>query len=540
MLRRLIFGMALGCATCCGATAQSSASDGAPPPDSFQLRVASRLVIEDLTVIDREGKPVRGLPRNAFHLLDKKTPQHLLDFEESVPSTPGVVDEGSLHSNRSLVQNNGTLVALLIDPMSIELQDQMYLRLQTLRFLRTVPSGTKIAVFRANNRGVPVLLQSPTNDHTLLQAAIEHAVPVIARPTDGAFANGISQLSNISNYFRAIPGRKAVLWLAGQFPLYDAPTSALSGGNNILQRDTRKAAYRALEQARVVVYPIDVRGVLMGGPFLTVTTDTAAAARDPSTTAKPLPGESAQAAGGYEQMDALALATGGKAFYSNNAVSTLMQSASDLASNSYALSYRPTNYVADGSWHTVSITVDGPYTVHFRTGYYAEDAAVATPEGQHRVHLAQNGVPEQAPENATANAPADASLSTAPILFSARVITEGKAGKPGTIRIRYVIPTTQLRFDSDSGRARFRVAALSYNAWGDVLNHAMDTVETHFSPQQMQLAARIGTPADQILTVTKGAQYLLLAVEDLKTERVGTVQLPLATVQPAPAPAATP
>ena len=536
MLRRLIFCSALCLATCSCVSAQTSAPDGASPPDGFKLKVASRLVIEDLTVTDRAGKPVTGLPRSAFHLLDNKAPQQPLDFEESTPDGPGVVDTGTLHSNRSVVRNDATLVALLIDPMSIELQDQMYLRVQTLRFLETVSSGTQVAVFRANNRGVPVLLQSPTADHALLRAAVEHAVPVIARPIDSAFANGIAQLGNISNYFREIPGRKAVLWLAGQFPLYDEPNTAFSEGNNTPQREARKAAYRALEQARVVVYPIDVRGVLMGGPFLTVRTNEAAAAQDPSIAAKPLLGESARAVGGYQQMDALAVATGGQAFYSNNAVSTLMQKASNLASSSYALSYRPTNYVADGSWHTVSITVDGPYTVHYRTGYYSEDRAGASPGEQRRVQ-AKNGVTEKGP---AAAAPGDSSLPAAPILFSARVVSEGKAGKTETIRIRYIIPTTQLRYNGGSGQARFRVVALAYNAWGDVLNHAMDTIETHFSPEQMQLATRIGTPADQTLTVAKGAQYLLLAVEDLKTERVGTVQLPLATVQPTHAAAVTP
>ena len=58
----------------------------------------------------------------------------------------------------------------------------------------------------------------------------------------------------------------------------------------------------------------------------------------------------------------------------------------------------------------------------------------------------------------------------------------------------------------------------------------MDTVETNYTPAQTELAARIRTPADQRFEVKQGAQFLLLAVEDLRTERVGTLQLPLATV----------
>ncbi len=94
-----------------------------------------------------------------------------------------------------------------------------------------------------------------------------------------------------------------------------------------------------------------------------------------------------------------------------------------------------------------------------------------------------------------------------------------------------MIPTTQLHFDNSAGHARFRIAALAYNSWGDILSHAMDVVDTHYSPDQMQLASRIGTPADQTIEIKKGAQFLLLAVEDLTTEKVGTLQVSLASLQ---------
>ena len=62
----------------------------------------------------------------------------------------------------------------------------------------------------------------------------------------------------------------------------------------------------------------------------------------------------------------------------------------------------------------------------------------------------------------------------------------------------------------------------------------MDSVETNYTQTQMQSAARVGTPALQTIDIRKGSRYLLLAVEDLATQRVGTLQLPLADVRAEP------
>ena len=72
---------------------------------------------------------------------------------------------------------------------------------------------------------------------------------------------------------------------------------------------------------------------------------------------------------------------------------------------------------------------------------------------------------------------------------------------------------------------------LAYSTEGDVESTAMDTIETRFTPSQMATATRIGTPAEQTVEVGKSSQSLLLAVEDLQTQRVGTLQVPLQDVK---------
>lgn len=60
------------------------------------LTVQSRIVLEDVLVFDRSGKPVFGLPASAFHVTDNGHPQMIRSFDDgattpdgpAVPSTP--------------------------------------------------------------------------------------------------------------------------------------------------------------------------------------------------------------------------------------------------------------------------------------------------------------------------------------------------------------------------------------------------------------------------------------------------------------------
>lgn len=521
-----------------------SQTQGAPPTNSqpYTLNVISRLVIEDVSVTDNKGNPVRGLPGSAFHVTDDKAPQQILSFTAGdLPgaATPDNPDREE-HTNATLYRNGGTLVALLIDPVTIELQDQMYLRLQLQRFLNSSPPDVPVAIFRTSSAGIPVLLQSPTTDKALLRNALAHTVPVMTRPVYSTFSNALIELANLADFFRAVPGKKAVLWLAGRFPLYEPPDFSLSsGGNRAQMEDQLRQSDRALEAARIAVYPIDVRGVLMGGLAPVKVIDTAAAANDPSTAGSPPLGESAKISGQYERMDQLADATGGRAFYSNNAVGAVMNTALRLATAAYTLGYRPTTDSAKPQFHKVHITVDGPYTLHYREGYLSGPDNAAAPV---RPTLSADGEVSPASADRAATQAGTASFATSvnapleaadrPIIFSARVAGAENSGKAATLRIRYNIPESELSFGPTkiSGNARFRLAALAYNASGDVLSKAVDIVETHYSPDQVQLAARVGTPADQTVQVSKGAEYLLLAVEDLATGRVGTLQVSLASL----------
>jgi hypothetical protein len=59
-------------------------SSGQTPADTsptLTLHAGTRIVLTDVTVTDRHGNPVHGLPASAFHISDNNEPEVLASFD---------------------------------------------------------------------------------------------------------------------------------------------------------------------------------------------------------------------------------------------------------------------------------------------------------------------------------------------------------------------------------------------------------------------------------------------------------------------------
>jgi VWFA-related protein len=483
------------------------------------LQGTAHLTVEDVVVTDRAGKAVLGLPQSAFHVADDGVPQTIRSFEESRDADAGKVTAGAqkTFSNAALIAPEANADVLLIDPIGIEIADQMFLRLEVLRYLGSMPAGTTMAVFRTSRDGRPLLVQSLTQDRTLLIRAVNNSVPTFAVtvPQDEVFYNAIAELSNVADYLVQAQGRKSLIWFAGRFPL-----SQTLGGNGAegahdfsASREALKSVYRKLEAARVVVFPIDVRGSMDAS--LAVSLPAATQPNQQSQGPNMIAGGAAEVQGSWEGMDGLAAATGGRAFHGNNRLTEQVRAAVDLGRHFYTLSYSAEPYAENGAWHAVRISLEGKYDASYRDGYFARSPMAA--EGQVRTALHDRGLLPGLSGTASA----------APIVFEATVQAGG--GRPSTeLVVQYAISCGDLQFKGgQDGRqqASLKVAALAYDASGTVLSNAVDDVTTHFNDEQMDEARKVGVPVVQHLTVAKRAKFLLLTVVDLDSGRTGTVQL---------------
>jgi hypothetical protein len=319
-----------------------------------------------------------------------------------------------------------------------------------------------------------------------------------------------------------IPGRKQLIWFAGAFPLFESPLGLYSSVDASSDNDQLNLAYRLLEKARVEVFPVDVRGVTLGGPPVNEATQLNASTGLPDATNPALsaPGDSAMDGLGYSAMDQMAASTGGKAFYSENNLTKAIAGAVDLGNDSYTLTYRPEPYSANGRWHKVALTVEGPYRLSYRRGYFADEAAGTA--GKKRA-----GGDEQQRE---ALAAVQTAVENPPITFQAKLDATQANGPKGTtgFTVHYGITSKDIEFtDGADGKqeADFKVAAIAFDRDGHIVDSALQEERAHFSPAQMEAVGRIGIPVDQKIAVGKNASYLLLAVVDAKSGRSGTVQL---------------
>ncbi len=518
------------------------------PGSVLTLGVQSRLVIEDVLVTDAHGKPVHGLPASAFHVFDQDRPQTLRSFEEGEPpsdemheSATRALPPGVFSNDRSSDPHTASEV-LLIDADDMAVLDQMFLLNQLQRSIAALPPGLQVAVFRVSG-GRAVQIRGMSTDRDDLRRALAECLPVLTHTLESNFQSAMDQLMTVTAYLEQTPGRKNVLWFAGAFPLVPVSDDEQIPGSFTVDYAARlhviHQVQEALAEARISVYPVDVRGVLTSG--LAMSGDRGrqvAQTRDPAAAAgfSRTPVVAGPGGGGdmerRDQMRQLATATGGKAYMLNNLAEEIGE-AFDLGVRAYTLAYTPTAYATDDSWHRIKITVDGNYQLSYRPGYLA--AWTGMPGGRQGFQL------EDGERIAThSDAAHDARQ---PILFTVKIEPMAEEPRPNARRgqfkvaLTFQVPTSQLSFEQSGGRWRneLLVCSYAYNSSGKMEGGKLQELDTSLTDEQWQRAQKQQVPARQEILVPRNAGYLLMAVRDKRSKRIGTFLLSMRAVRALPA-----
>jgi VWFA-related protein len=475
----------------------------------YTFRAESRVVLTDVTVLDRQGNPVHGLPASAFHIFDNKKPQTIASFEEH-KSTPGTTmmpasTSPGVYSNDYLLHLPPVLNIILIDTTNLEITDQMYLNYQLTLFFKTLPAEQPIAFYlRAGSKCI--LLQNFTSDRTLLQTALRHAIPRFP-PPGREYLTDSETLHQIAVYLSQLPGRKNILWFTG------GSTAYLRADATIYQYDPGwRAIYDELEQERIAIYPIDARGLTVNtGPLMWAQ---------------------------QGLMEDVANATGGQALYNNNGLSLAAAHFIDTDRSFYTLTYSPQNFHFDNKWHKVRVEVEGGYQLSYRRGYFADGSVPNNPESKGpRMRLLAGGEKVMEPE-----------LHSVPIVFSAHVLAEGE-GAPGAtssstektkrgaipLAIRYTLPAEAFTKQANNGESKIvlGVAAFAFNGNGTPVERRAEQVTITAKTAALEKDPQASFNFDQQVNLPKGENYLYLAVWDLTNGRLGTVQMPVEVKKPA-------
>jgi VWFA-related protein len=504
-----------------------------------------RRVIVDVMVRDANGKPVHGLTANDFSITEDKESQRILSFDvydfdkasisrapNAPPLPPGVFE------NIPKVPERGPLYVMLLDLVNTETTDQMTARQQVLKFIQSKPAGTRFAVFVTTDK--LYLEQGFTDDKDLLYAALNSKRPKSHVPRVFMLARNygygdpytaVDMLTHIGEYLDGIPGRKNLIWVAGTFPLSSSPEE----GNSPLP-DQIKEAINALAQAQIAVFPADVRGV------------------DPNPDA----GTYVASKAAEEEIATL---TGGRAFFSDNGLMDILNTATEDGGNYYTLTYSPPAYTGDGKCHNIGVKLNQEkYQLSYRHDYCRVPlVSTTTEEDQRNAKSAAVAVPLQAGDVLQGNIKPGAPMLH-DLVFSAHLRTEGgvvtatptqmvlleeqsafyrshsrnRPLKPlppvkvQTYTVDYRVLDPQFKVAAEHGgpKATLEFAVAAFDEDGKVLNGIVNDGVPEESTQPAENKAGLYR-LHQSLIVPIGAKSIRIGVRDRINDRMGTLEVPL-------------
>ena len=498
------------------ARAQTRPPEQLPPSQPYTIQANARVVLTDVTVTDKNGNPVHGLPESAFQVFDNNKPQTISSFEEhsdtpvKIEMEPVAAAKG-VYSNDYLEHLPPVISVIIIDIANLDVPEQMYLYSELTRFFKTQPLVQPLAIYLRAGNGC-FLVQNFTTDRALLLAAVRKAIPRIP-PTGREYLSDIDTMYQIAGYLSQLPGRKNVLWFSGGSTFYLREDADLYEDPQVW-RDL----YDLLEAERIAVYPIDARGLTTSFRRSMWNQDAL--------------------------MNETAIATGGQAFYNNNGLKEITNHVLNSDGSFYTLTYSPQDFHFDNKWHKVRVklNVDG-YHLSYRRGYFADGSPGGEQQPQEtktRTRLLPNGEKVELPDR-----------GSLPIIFQARVllvsdpqvaaepiqdVIQASPPKKGAVpySIRYDLPVSSLTEQNINGEPKvvFGVAAVVLNGEGRAVDTHAERVTLTLNEDVIRRNPDAPLIFDQRLNFKKEDQYLYLALWDMASGRLGTLQVPLQVPKP--------
>jgi VWFA-related protein len=360
------------------------------------------LIIEDVTVKDKNGKPIEGLKADDFILTEDGKPQtikfcefqNLPDAPADAPATPLVrrdSDVAAVTSNQIQAETPGDLrykdrrlLSIYFDMSAMPQSDQLRALDAAQKFVKSQMAAADLVAIMEYNQGAVKVMQDFTDDREKLLTVIgtiiagegqgfdEDANDASSGDTGAAFGQDDGEF-NIFNTDRQLAAlQTAIGMLKGlqekKALIYFASGLRLNGIDNQSQL---RAMTNAAIRANVSIWSIDARGLVALPPMGDATQ------RAPGGTAMYTGGSAiAQAANFSKSQDtlfAIAADTGGKALLDFNDLGKGIVEAQKGLGSYYVIGYYSTNTTPDGKFRKVDVKlkeIDGK--LEFRHGYYAD------------------------------------------------------------------------------------------------------------------------------------------------------------------------
>jgi VWFA-related protein len=538
--------------------------------DKAPLKFSSttEYVLVPVVVTGKDGKPVRGLKKEDFRLLENGKEQSVASAE-FFQATPQPVTAEQRAANE--FTNFGAdapqprrLVVLALDMVNTPFTDQTRARHQLLGFLADhLEADALYELVAIENNGVRVLHEFTRDSSTLVEAlkALRGRIPTGASVDTGAIARGettqagatststqtsrilnlngaqtpniveiermdlarfeteysIHQQSNAANStltaflqiaerVSGVPGRKSLIWITGGFPFSVDPNSGqVSEG---VAAEAYQHVMQKLSNELISLYPVDARGLLT----LTQDISTKESNMQNRQPALFMSDEASRQRSVLETMRAFADMTGGRAFINSNDTLGAIREAADDGSAYYLLSYAMDKTNRQQGWRKILVKTPGEYRVRARQGYYVTNATLDP--------------------NATAKYDIDLAL-TSPFVYTGvpvklTVTPPAGDGSKKKLQFAMIVPPKSVTVDSDaSNHMHLEIAYSLRSQQGKDAGHKGVSYNLNLNPEQLAAIKTSGVSYNDTVELGPGNYNLTLVVRDNISGRVGSVQAPV-------------
>jgi VWFA-related protein len=364
------------------------------------------LVIVDVTIKDKSGKPIEGLKPEDFTVLEDNKAQKISVFEyqritmeSEPPPTLTLDDQLKLPEDPKTTITSSTpgriqfhdkrLLVFFFDFSSMGIPEQLRAQDASFDYLKKhITKDDMVAVLFFSGTGNPLVLSDFTSDRDVLDTVIK-GLPIgedadlagladtgdpNGQDTGAAFVADETEF-NIFNTDQKLAAIEKAAKMLSSFPekkalVYFSSGVSKTGVENQAQLE---ASINAAVKANLAIYPIDARGLMADPPGGDASK---AASRGTGIfNGSAYNSQRASINDSQETLYTLAEETGGKAFLDSNDITAGITQAQEGMGSYYLLGYYSSNNAKDGKYRRITVKLNNKIAgakLEHRPGYYAD------------------------------------------------------------------------------------------------------------------------------------------------------------------------
>jgi len=473
---------------------------------SSTYQVRTDLVLVPVVVRDKKGKHVPGLTKDSFHIEEKGKDQTISLFEEVLapPNNPSPIPVANLGFSNLPFDNarDLRLTILLLDLLNTSQLQRTSGKEDFIKFLsKALPPNQPVSLLCITQDGLKLVHPFTSDTSVLIDALKKLSLgpqPLMRRQE--RVLETLRQLREIAHAYAGIPGRKTLIFAAGNIPDPQIQTTVFD--NNVSALDFFEQTWNDMINASIAVYPIQLL----------------------DWTADPLHRNVRVTSGEFTLQQFADNTAGNRCTEANDLMGCLAQAVED--SRAYYMlgfSVRPDD--RKPGWRDLKVNVSAAHADHInvraRDGFYYGTSGARGSEPD--IHDAEI--------NALASP-----LAYSAIPLSVRVLPpaanpspdQTPAGKK-TIEFLLTIPLTAIKIDpTNPNPMDLQVGgiALTPNDSKEA-GEFLHPVQGNPTPDLLKKFATEGIKLQEKLTLPPGSYDVRIMVRDTSTTKIGTVVFPL-------------